>query len=311
MNKTEIMAKATRAFHRTGLKIKKHSPEILLAGGVIGVVTSGVMACKATLKVNEVLEEPKHNIDVIHESVEQGVNPAGIPYNEEDSKKDLAIVYVQTGVKLVKLYGPAVLLGVASLGCIIGSNRILNRRNVALAAAYASVDKGFKEYRSRVIQRFGKELDRELRYNLKAQEVEEVVVDEDGNETVVKKTVQTYDPSAISAYAIVYDDGNIGWEKDPELNKFFLLQMQDYANAKLREQGHLFLNEVYDLLGAKRTKAGQEVGWVYDDKHPIGDNYVDFGIFDIHNPDKVRFINGYERSILLDFNVDGVIKNLI
>lgn len=312
MNKTEIMTKATRLFYRTGLKFKKHSPEILLTTGVVGVVASGVLACKATLKVHEVLEPAKEDIETIHESAENGVTPGGVSYSEEDHKKDLAIVYTQTGVKLAKLYGPAVMLGVVSLGCIVGSHRIISKRNAALAAAYAAVDKGFKEYRGRVIERFGKDLDRELRYNLKAKEVEEVVgKDADGNDIVEKKTVQVYDPTAHSPYAIVYDDGNIGWEKDPELNKFFLLEMQDFANAKLRERGHMFLNDVYDLLGARRTKAGAQVGWIYDEKHPVGDNYIDFGIFDIHNPDKVRFINGYERSILLDFNVDGVILDLI
>lgn len=310
MNKTEIMAKATRMFHRTGLKLKKHSPEILLAGGVVGVVTSTVMACKATLKVEEILDESKEKIEKIHEVME--APELEHKYTPEDGKKDLAIVYVQTGVKLAKLYGPSVMLGAASIACMVGSNRILNRRNVALAAAYASVDKGFKDYRGRVIERFGKELDRELRYNIKAEEIEEVVgTDEDGNDIVEKKTVQVYDPTAYSPYAIVYDDGNLGWEKDAELNKFFLLEKQEYANVMLQTRGHVFLNEVYDLLGAKRTKAGQEVGWVYDDKHPVGDNYIDFGIFDIHNPEKVRFVNGYERSIILDFNVDGVIKDLI
>lgn len=311
MNKTEIMAKATRMFHRTGLKIKKHSPEILLTGGVIGVVASGVMACKATLKVNEIIDPAKRDIEKINESAEHGATPAGITYDETDRKKDLALVYTQTGIKLSKLYGPSISLAVVSIGCIVGSHHLLSKRNVALAAAYASVDRGFKEYRGRVIERFGKELDRELRYNLKTEEIEETVVDEEGNETVVKKTVQVYDPTAYSPYAIVYDDGNLGWEKDAELNKFFLLEKQEYANVMLQTRGHVFLNEVYDLLGAKRTKAGQEVGWVYDDKHPVGDNYIDFGIFDIHNPEKVRFVNGYERSIILDFNVDGVIKDLI
>ena len=311
MNKTEIMTKATRMFHRTGLKIKKHSPEILLTGGIIGVVASGVMACKATLKVNEIIEPVKRDIDKINESAEHGATPAGISYNEEDRKKDLALVYTQTGVKMAKLYGPSITLATVSIGLIVGSHHMLTKRNIALAAAYASVDRGFKEYRGRVIERFGKELDRELRYNLKTEEIEETVVDEEGNETVVTKPVQVYDPTAYSPYAIVYDDGNLGWEKDAELNKFFLLEKQEYANVMLQTRGHVFLNEVYDLLGAKRTKAGQEVGWVYDDKHPVGDNYIDFGIFDIHNPEKVRFVNGYERSIILDFNVDGVIKDLI
>lgn len=309
MNKTEMMANLTRTFNRTGLKLKKHSPEILLAAGVVGVVASGVMACKATLKVEEIIDDAKHKIDTIHEV---SADPTmAEKYSEEDSKKDLAIVYTQTAVKLVKLYGPSVALAGVSIGCMIGSNRILNKRNVALAAAYATVDKGFKEYRGRVIERFGKELDKELKYGIKAKEIEEVSVDEKGKEVSTKSTVEVMDPNSYSPYSIIFDDGNTGWDPDPELTKYFLIQQQNWANDRLKAKGHLFLNEVYDMLGAKRTKAGAQVGWVYDEKNPVGDNYVDFGIFDIYNPKSRDFVNGYEKVIVLDFNVDGVILDLI
>ena len=309
MNMNSIMTTLTRSLSRSGLKLKKHSPEILLVAGIIGAVTSAVMACKATLKASDIVEESRTQIDTIHEVSE---NPEmAEKYSEEDKKKDLAIVYTQTAVKFIKLYGPSVLLGVASLGCMVGSNRILNKRNVALAAAYATVDKGFKEYRGRVIERFGKELDKELRYNIKAQEFEKVTVDDNGNETVTTETVEVADPNHYSPYAIIFDDGNTGWDKDPELTKFFLIQQQNYANDLLKSRGHLFLNEVYDMLGAKRTKAGAQVGWVYDEKNASGDNFVDFGIFDINNPKARDFVNGYERVIILDFNVDGVILDLI
>ncbi len=309
MNKTEIMANLTRTFNRTGLKLKKHSPEILLAAGVVGVVASGVMACKATLKVEEIIDDAKHKIDTIHEV---SADPTmAEKYSEEDSKKDLAIVYTQTAVKLIKLYGPSVALAGVSLGCMIGSNRILNKRNVALAAAYTAVDKGFKEYRGRVIERFGKELDKELKYGIKAKEIEEVSVDEKGKEVSTKSTVEVMDPNNYSPYSIIFDDGNAGWDPDPELTKYFLIQQQNWANDRLKAKGHLFLNEVYDMLGAKRTKAGAQVGWVYDEKNPVGDNYVDFGIFDIYNPKSRDFVNGYEKVIVLDFNVDGVILDLI
>ena len=91
----------------------------------------------------------------------------------------------------------------------------------------------------------------------------------------------------------------------------FLRAQQQYANDKLIAQGHLFLNEVYDMLGLPRTKAGAIVGWVYDDNNAVGDNFVDFGIYDVHRETARDFVNGYERSILLDFNVDGVIYDLI
>ena len=311
MNKTEIISNLTRTFNRTGLKIKKHSPEILLAAGTVGVVVSGVMACKATLKVNEILDESKQQIDTIH-SVTADPNMAE-KYTAEDSKKDLAIVYTQTAVKMIKLYGPSVGLGVVSLGCMIGSNRILSKRNVALAAAYTAVDKSFKEYRGRVIERFGKQLDKELRYNIKAKEIEEVSKDENGHEVVKKEVVDVIedDPNTYSPYSIVFDDGNEGWDPDPERTKFFLIQQQNWANERLKAKGHLFLNEVYDMLGARRTKAGAQVGWVYDEKNVVGDNYVDFGIFDTRRSKARDFVNGYEKVIVLDFNVDGYILDLI
>ena len=308
-NKTEIMTKLTRTFNRTCLKLKKHSPEILLVAGAVGAVTSTVMACKATLKVNEVLEDTKQKIDTIHQ-VSSDPTMAE-KYTEEDSKKDLAIVYTQTAVKFIKLYGPSVALGVVSLGCMIGSNRILNKRNAALAAAYAAVDKSFKDYRGRVIERFGKQLDKELRYNIKAQEVEEITTDENGKEVVTKSTVEVADPNSYSPYAIVFDDGNEGWDPDPERSKFFLIQQQNWANELLKSRGHLFLNEVYDMLGARRTKAGAQVGWVYDETNCFGDNYVDFGIFDTTRSKARDFVNGYEKVIVLDFNVDGYILDLI
>lgn len=311
MNKTEIMNKLTRTFNRTGLQLKKHSPEILMVAGVAGIVTSGVMACKATLKVNEIVDGAKEQIDTIHEVAE---NPEmKEKYTEDDSKKDLAIVYTQTAVKMIKLYGPSVLLATASIGCIVGSNRILNKRNVALAAAYKAVDKSFKDYRSRVVERFGEKLDKELRYNIKAKEVEEATTDENGNEVVEKKTVDTadYDPNAYSPYSIVFDDGNTGWDPDPERTKYFLIQQQNWANDRLKSQGHLFLNEVYDMLDVRRTKAGAQVGWVYDEKNPVGDNYVDFGIFDTNRAKARDFVNGLEKVIILDFNVDGVILDMI
>lgn len=311
MNKTEIISNLTRTLNRTGLKIKKHSPEILLAAGTVGVVVSGVMACKATLKVNEILDESKQQIDTIH-SVAADPNMTE-KYTAEDSKKDLAIVYTQTAVKMIKLYGPSVGLGMVSLGCMIGSNRILSKRNVALAAAYTAVDKSFKEYRSRVVERFGKQLDKELRYNIKAKEIEEVSKDENGHEVVKKEVVDVIDddPNTYSPYSIVFDDGNEGWDPDPERTKFFLIQQQNWANERLKAKGHLFLNEVYDMLGARRTKAGAQVGWVYDEKNVVGDNYVDFGIFDTRRSKARDFVNGYEKVIVLDFNVDGYILDLI
>lgn len=318
MSKSELMATVTRTIKKTGFKLKKYSPEILIVTGVIGTVTSAVMACKATTKVSDILDKAKDDIDSVKECREKSNNndlPENEVYTEEDSKKDLTIIYAQTGVKLVKLYAPSVILGALSLTGIISSHNILRKRNVALAAAYMTVDKSFKDYRGRVIERFGENMDRELRYNIKAKEIEETVEDEKGKKKKIKTTVETIeDPNGISAWSRIWQEGNPGWTKDAQHNKYILTQLQNQANDMLRSRGHLFLNEVYDMLGYPRIKEGNIIGWIYDEKNPVGDNFVDFNIYPLNgtvDQAKINFINGDERSILLDFNVDGPILDLI
>lgn len=310
MKVKEIINSVSYNAHRIGFKIKKASPEIMVVAGVVGVVTSTVMACKATTKVNDILEETRKQVDDVHNVLDSDVVSAD-EYTNDDAKKDLAIIYTQTGVKLIKLYAPSVLVGALSITGILASHKILKKRNVALTAAYATIDRSFKEYRGRVVERFGKELDRELRYNIKAQEIEEKTVDKDGNETIEKKTISVVDPNMYSDYARIFDNGSMGWTKDPEYNLMFLKLQQNQANDRLRAQGYLFLNDVYDMLGIPRTKAGQIVGWIYDEENPVGDNFVDFGIYDIYNEKACDFVNGRERSIVLDFNVDGNILDMI
>lgn len=310
MKNKELAEKMSRNFGKLKLGFVKHSPEILIGAGVVGVVTSAVLACKATTKLDSIMSQAKKDVEQIKYAAE---HPEGLPekYTKEDSKKDLTIVYARTGLKLAKLYAPALTLGALSITCILASNNIMRKRNVALAAAYTTVDRGFKDYRNRVVERFGEELDKELKYNLKNAEVEETVVDEKGKEKTVKKTVKVADPNEYSEFARFYDDACDGWQKDSEHNLWYLKQQQNYANDLLRTRGYLFLNEVYDMLGIPRTKAGQIVGWVYDEKNPKHDNFVDFGIFDITKEGSRDFVNGYERTILLDFNVDGPILDLI
>lgn len=314
--KTDLANKFTRSVNKIGFKIKKHSPEILVVAGVVGTVASVVMACKATLKVNEVLEEAKDTIEVIHNTEEQYAvaddTEEVAVYTKEDARKDLTIVYAQTGWKLTKLYGPAVITGVLGIGCMLAANNILRKRNVALAASLAGAMNDFKEYRGRVIERFGKDMDRELRYNIKAKQIEETVVDEEGNETVVTKTVEVVDPNTVhSLYSVVFCEGNLGWTRNAELNKVFLIQQQNYANDRLKARGYLTLNEVYEMIGAQTTKYGQIAGWVWTEDSSVGDNYVDFGMFDVTNEKACDFINGIEKSIILDFNCMGNILDYI
>lgn len=287
-------------------KAQKHSPEILAVLGVVGVGVSFVMACNATLKVDEIVEDTKVKVEKIHTAKETGITEAGKDYSEEDSKKDLTILYAKTGVALVKLYAPSVGLCMLSVGSLLTSNNILRKRNVALAAAYATIDKSYKDYRGRVVEKFGEEIDRELRHGIKAIEVKETIVDEDGKKKTIKSSMDVIeDPSTISDYAKFFDAASEYYEDNAEYNLMFLKGRQNYANDLLRTNGRVFLNEVYDMLGLERTRAGQMVGWTYDPDVPNGDNYIDFGIYNINRPANRNFVNGFEPVILLDFNVDG------
>lgn len=304
MNKADTIAKFSRSIHNVGFQLKKYSPEIMAIAGVVGMVTSAVMACKATTKASEIIDETKTSVSMIHDLVADQAVPES-KYSEEDSKRDLVIVYSKAAMKFAKLYGPSLIIAGLSAGSILSSTTILRKRNIAIGTAYTALDRSFRTYRNRVIEKFGEDLDKELKYGTTTKVIEETTVDENGNEKTETKTVKIADPNNYSIYARFYDDGCAGWTKNPEYNLIFLKQQQSWANDKLRANGHLFLNEVYEMLGIPKTVIGQRVGWVYDKDNPVGDNFVDFGIYDLYNEKARDFVNGYERTILLDFNVDG------
>nr|DAP49025.1 MAG TPA: hypothetical protein [Caudoviricetes sp.] len=297
-NKTELMKSVNGVASKAVMKLKKHSPEILVVAGIAGTVVSAVLACKATTKVAEILDETKGTLDTIHEGMETGaIN--GQEYTTEDGKKDTVVVYAQTGMKLAKLYAPAIILGTLSITSILASNNILRKRNVALGAAYAAIDKSFKEYRGRVIERFGEQVDTELKYGIKAKKFEEIEVDpENGKEKKVKKTVMVADPNLQSDYAVYFDSKSRNYETNPDYNRMFLKAQQAFANDKLQTRGHLFLNEVLDDLDLPRTPAGQIVGWTKDGP----DGYVNFRIVEVERETED---GRHEPALLLDFNVEG------
>jgi hypothetical protein len=300
------MNKFIGSFKNIGFRLKKHSPEILVVAGVVGVVAGAVTACKATTKVSEILETHQHGVDEVHNAE---ADEAIEDYGHQEAVKDLAVIYVQTGVNLARLYAPAVGLGVLSLFTIVKSNDILSKRNAALTAAYATISKGFKEYRSRVVERFGNEVDRELRYNIASRTIDSVVVDENGKEQKSQKTIEVIgDIDESSNYARLFDKNSRCWENTDDHNLCFLRAQQQWANDRLQANGYIFLNDVYDMLDIPRSKAGQIVGWVRDQKESAGDGYVDFGLDSLY--EKCGDDN-FKEGFLLDFNVDGNIWDLM
>lgn len=288
----------TSAFNKGIFSLRKNSPTILAGAGILGIVAGMVSACVASTKVESLIDDTKSQIDSVHEALEKMSDN----YTEEDSKHDLTIIYSKAAWSFVKLYAVPVAITVASVGCLLASNNILHRRNVALAAAYATVESGFKKYRDNVRSRFGEDVDRELRFGSRKEKITETVIDENGEEKKVKKTVDVVSDTP-SMYARFFDEVNSTcWVKDPFINKQFLQGMEKWANDKLRLNGYLFLSDVYKTLGMEEDEASRVVGWVYDPDNPI---CISFGLYNVYRDGTRNFINGNEPAILLDFNVMG------
>lgn len=288
----------SRTFGRQLLQAKKHSPHIFFAAGLVGVVGSTVLACRATLKLEKTVDEIHKDVQNVKEtyvvSQEDSVvsHKTGIEY-----KKDMIYVYSKGAVRMGRLYGPSLVLGAASIGALTGSHVQLTRRNSALMATVSVLSKAFEDYRIRMQQELGEERELEIYRG-----IEKKTVEENGK----KKTVKILNDQGLSPYARVFDDVNSRyWRPSAEYNRFFLESQQRYANELLHSRGHVFLNEIYDNLGFEHTPAGSVVGWL---RKGDGDGYIDFNLFELSAR---SFQLGYEQSIWLDFNVDGVIYEQI
>ena len=296
MNISSLKNVITSKVARQVLNGQKHSPTILFAAGVVGVVATVVLASRATLNLDMTIQEIQDNMEKAESLHDRNV----ASYNDKDYAQDKVILRVRAVTTVAKLYAPAVVVGIVSIGCLTGSHVILTRRNLGLTAAYAVIEKGFTEYRGRVRDELGVDKDREFRYG--SETVVETKIDENGK----SKTVETkrVGSDGASIYARFFDNRSTSWSPQPEYNLLFLRSQQNYANERLQARGHVLLNDVYDALGLDRSPEGCVVGWVKGE----GDDTVDFGIFDGQRMDRFYdFVSGQEGAILLDFNVDGVV----
>lgn len=295
MNLQAMKSTATLAAGKTKLALKAKSPEILIGVGIVSAIGATVLACRATLHVEEVIDNAKFNMDTCKGEVTVRAN-AGEEhvYNESHLKKDLTIIYVQTGVELAKLYAPAVLLGGLSITSILSGYNILNKRNVALAAAYTALEETFRDYRNRVIDRYGEEVEKQIYNNTHYEKIS--ITGEDGKKK--KEQVEVAGPG--NMYSFRFDHKNINWNTTTDYNMMYLKNQEQYANDMFNARGHIFLNEILDLLGIDRVDYGQLVGW----KVGNGDNYVDFGTSVVLEPVK-EGSEVLQEVFMLNFNVDG------
>ena len=313
MKRIKAPKRIRSAASRVKAKTSAKSPEIFIAVGIVSVIGGTVMACKATTKACDILDEAKEALDTVHKVAEDAMLCEKHDYTPEIRRKDVALIYAQTGFKLMTCYAPAAFIGGFGIASILTSHRIMRKRNAALTASFAATSRAFKEYRGRVIDRYGADVDRELRYDIKAKKIEETVIDENGKTKKVKKTVEVVNPEAAVDYnQFVVDSSIRWWQEHSDYNMMFLKSEQQFATDKLRASKHLYLNDILERLDLPKTPQGQMAGWVWDPKDDdvMGDGFVDFGINMTYkeNPD---FPNGLEPIITLDFNCDGNIFNLM
>ena len=297
MNIKSLANLVTSKAGRQVLIAQKHSPAILFGAGVVGIVTTVVLASRATLRLEDVLDDADDDLEKI-----QVTHGTHVNYTDMDKRADTIKVYIRTGARIVVLYGPAVIVGLASIAALTGSHVVLTRRNVSLTAAYAGLDKAYRAYREKVIQEYGPDADTKLRYD-----VEEYTIVEETDKGPVTKKAKRVKGAHGSPYAMCFGQTNRNWNPEHMYNQFFLECQQSYANDLLRARGHVFLNEVYTSLGFDHTPAGAVTGWLMDSP----DKYISFGIFEGDVDAGLQFVRGEENAIWLDFNVDGVIYDKI
>ena len=284
-------------------------------------MTAAVLACKATLKAEVIMEEHKAQVASIHtvkEQIDKGEIELkdGGTYTEEDLKKDITTTYIQTGIKLAKVYAPAVTLGAVSLGCMFGSHRIMTKRNASLTAAYIALDKAFAEYKGRVTERFGDRVQQELAQNVKAVEIESKQTDENGVEEIIKEYKDVAEKKT-DPYSFIFDNHVDSWQPDDMLNKVHINQVLTAANRKLYYEGHLFLNDVLDMIdpyghGRWHSPIGQIVGWV-NDPDDAEASKIKFTLIPWNPNDcKENIEHGYvDPYYMIRFNCDGPIIDKI
>lgn len=321
MNFADIKNLASNVANLAKVKTTQYAPEILMGVGIVSGGATVVLACKATLNVEDILDDANEKMEKIEGAYSGELKiKEGAEYSEADYRQDKFVVRVQTGVALAKLYAPAATTAVLSVACVLSAYGILKKRNVALLGLYKASEKALRDYRKRVAEAVGEEKEHDIYHGLHEEKIEEEVTDEKGKVKKVKTKVKVADPHIPSPYARFFDECNPNWSKSPADNKYLLECAQNQLNNLLRARqignpgdhgykpGVVFLNEAYDMLGFDRTEAGQYVGWTSDTE--TGDGFIEFFMYE-DAYQKREFINGYERSILLDFNVDGVVADIL
>lgn len=318
MNLTMIFSKvgnaAKTALGGSGLFLKAHAPELMIGGGVTGFVLTVISACKSTCKANEIIdatEECKR---------ENQVALANGDITDQEAAENDKMIRRNAKIELVKAYTPTVTMGVVSIVLVLGGYKLINGRLVKTAAAYKILEDGFGRYRENVRDVYGEEADREMLHRVRPERLAAAQEEREKNreiESDKKRGIKSKEKKGTAyqeIYSAVFDQYSDRWRRSwmPEQVWEYLKQKEREANDMLRIRKHIFLNEVYDLLGLERTEEGALVGWILTKNNP--ESKVDFGMDLIPESRKREFLTAQCNEdiwLRLHFNPDGLIYNMI
>lgn len=254
---------------KIGRVLIKNAPRICVVIGTVGIGAGTIAACKATHENVIEIEKAKENI----------------------KDKD----YIPAIKRFSKIYWPSVLIISGSVFIMVGGHYILAKRYAGVVAAYKGLSESYKDYRSYISEHYGKEADFNARFHKDG-----ISIDDDQTISISPEDLFIPDRD-LSDYAAFFgkDYSDILVTDNPEEALHVLKSQEEWANAVLKEQGYIYLQDVYEALGLDKF-APDGVGWCCG----FGDDFVDFGIFNVRNG---RAVNGTEPVFLLDFNCDGFI----
>jgi hypothetical protein len=300
-------------------KVKFRSPELLIGAGVVGLVGAAVVAVRRGVRWHSAAKaEIVHDLETIKKA-------EGSPqYTREDKVQDYARVIGKGVWSFTQIYGPSVAAGVASVVSILAGTGVLKGRLAAMTSAAATAQAALERYRSRVREKLGEDADYEFAYEVSAKKGK--IKHEDGT----KESLVTYHlvPSsgewmAASPYSRLWDENAMEWCANRDIQFLTLRSLENHFNQELNARGVVFLNDVYKALGLPMSKDAALVGWIKDYEKPKmaklaaelgrvpGDGVISFGVFENESPSARAYLAGDDNRVVLDFNVDGVIYDLI
>lgn len=296
------MNKMKQMWSGVKLAARQQMPSILMGAGITFWGASNVYSCRAAIKTHDAMPGHKEAIAKYHEE------------HEEGDTKGLLKLYAGIGGGIVRDFLLPAAYGAAGVACVTTSHCTMQNRVNAMTSAFVAVSSAFAGYRDRVKERFGSEVEREIRCDIREEEITTTNENGETETKVVKRAHVQLDGVTMRRFGDFNaedPDATSAFELNPDYNLSFLSSVQLMLTDRLCAAGgkhYLLLNEVFKDLGyLKGTKMGNELGWIYDPDDPKRANCVDFGIFDSYGNPLPGIEMDNNGTILLTFNVDGPI----